>query len=686
MRKVHFVILFLLSQISVFSNKANHQEFTLNDTSIIKKQLSIAKNYHSNPDSALIYYSTALEIAKKINAGKFTALCYKYIGTSYYYKSDFNNALIYWEKSLQEYKSIGDKKGTATVLGNLGIIYQYQSNYQRTIETIQEALSIYKEINDKNGIARNLTQLGIMCEYQGEYVKALEYYQKAIQINEETENIDGIASNYSNMGIVYKTQEEYDKALEYYFKAIEIRKQQDDKIKLARNYINIGIIYSIQSNYQGALDFYNKALEINKLFGDRNIIASNLENIGIIHDYQKNYDLALDYYKRALRINQEIGNKRSIANNLVNISSILYKKEDFNQTIAYASKALAISAEIGDLNLERNIYQNLSEAYESLMNYPKAIEYKNLWMKLNDSIFNIEKTKAIADIQTKYETEKKDQEINTLQKDNEIQQLQLEETRQRTKAQRWLLLALAFILLSIVLVIWFVYKNYKKQQTINQQKLQYQKVITEQKMLRLQMNPHFIFNSLNSIQSFISSEQSYEAEKYLARFAKLIRGILENSRENLISLDKEIEVLELYLSLEQLRFENRFSYKINIDEKLEQDFTSIPPMLVQPFAENAILHGLKNKKDGKLNINFLEKDDSLICEIDDNGIGREASTGKNTQKNHKSLATTITKDRLKALSDEFHKPSHFSIEDKKDQDTNAAIGTKVTIQIPIIEN
>ena len=197
------------------------------------------------------------------------------------------------------------------------------------------------------------------------------------------------------------------------------------------------------------------------------------------------------------------------------------------------------------------------------------------------------------------------------------------------------------------------------------------------------MNPHFIYNSLNSIQSFISSEKSYEAEKYLAQFARLMRGILENSRNNLITLDKEIETLELYLKIEQLRFENRFTYKISIDENIETDFIAIPPMLIQPFIENSIIHGFNGIGNGKIDISFTENDDSLMCEVDDNGIGRNAS--ENLNKKHKSLAGEITKERLDVLSKEYHKEAFFKIIDKTEESTNKALGTKIIIQIPIIE-
>jgi tetratricopeptide (TPR) repeat protein len=684
MKKLLIAFSLLIPIFSCFALNSNR--LIQNDTTQIKILFSIANKHKNNPDSAIKYYSKALKIAQVTNSKNYIALSFKYIGTNHYYKSDFEKALDFWQKSLQEYKSINDMNGIASLLGNIGIIYEYQGDFQESLKCYEEALSIFEKLGDKKGIAINLGNIGIMYEYQSNYPKALMFYQKALKINEEIGNKNSMASNLANIGVVYRQQGNYEIALSYYEKALKINEEIDNKRGIAKNLVNIGIIRTKNSNYSKALACYQKALNINIGIGSQNIIASNLLNIGVIYEQQGDFNNAIIYYKKALGLNKEIANKRGIAINLINISSIYNKLRKYSSAISYSKEALILSKEINDLYLELNIFSHLSDSYKGLLNLQKAIVYKDLWIELNDSIYNIEKSKAIADIQTRYETEKKDQEIKTLHKDNEIQKLQLEESYQRTKAQRRLFLVFTFILTSVILVILFIYKNYKKQQTINQQKLEYQKILTEQKMLRSQMNPHFIYNSLNSIQSFISSEQSYEAEKYLAKFAKLIRGILENSRANFISLDKEIEVLQLYLSLEQLRFENRFTFNIQVNNSIEEDFISIPPMLLQPFVENAILHGFHNRTNGKININFMEKEDYIICEIDDNGVGRKDSEEKQTQKNHKSLATIITQERLDTLSHELKKEAWFSIEDKIDSNTHESLGTKVTLQIPFIEN
>ena len=203
------------------------------------------------------------------------------------------------------------------------------------------------------------------------------------------------------------------------------------------------------------------------------------------------------------------------------------------------------------------------------------------------------------------------------------------------------------------------------------------------------MNPHFIFNALNSIQNFIVSNNSLDAERYLSKFAKLMRMILDNSMKQNITLDNELLSLTLYIDLEKARFNNRFTYQINIDDNIEEELILVPAMLIQPFVENAILHGLLHKNDdnGLITIDITENPDKhlLTCSITDNGIGRKAAAEySKTNKGHHSVGMQLTRDRLKDLNKETEGIS-CNIEDLYDSSGNA-LGTKVTILIPYTED
>jgi len=211
--------------------------------------------------------------------------------------------------------------------------------------------------------------------------------------------------------------------------------------------------------------------------------------------------------------------------------------------------------------------------------------------------------------------------------------------------------------------------------------------------LRGQMNPHFIFNSLNSIQHFITTRDKEEALNYLSKFSKLIRKILENSRQNTVSISNELELLELYIQLEQLRFSNKFDYHIAVDEKIDLENTEIPPLLIQPYIENAILHGLINKNDkGDLWLSLERNNGLLICKIEDNGIGRarsqEIEQGKVSR--HKSLGIKVTEERISGLFALLDYKMEVVTEDlyeikQASEKTPQPAGTRVTISIPVKE-
>jgi LytS/YehU family sensor histidine kinase len=227
----------------------------------------------------------------------------------------------------------------------------------------------------------------------------------------------------------------------------------------------------------------------------------------------------------------------------------------------------------------------------------------------------------------------------------------------------------------------------KEKSRIEKEKLEMEKNIIEleQEASRLQMNPHFIFNALNSIQGFISTNDAFQAKRYLAKFARLMRLILENAREKFIPLRNEIEMLENYLDLERLSKNDKFEYKITVDSAIDPEMIEIPPMMIQPFVENAIIHGIKNKENqGNITIDFTIQGSTLICEVTDNGIGRKkaAEIKAKTNTNHKSTGMLVTQKRLEQLQDLAGMPAGFEITDLKDQQNNPA-GTRVIISIPV---
>jgi hypothetical protein len=254
--------------------------------------------------------------------------------------------------------------------------------------------------------------------------------------------------------------------------------------------------------------------------------------------------------------------------------------------------------------------------------------------------------------------------------------------------KKWWFIALVIIGVStlVYIVVMLRIRNLKRKQKEElERRVEMSKI--ELKALRSQMNPHFIFNSLNSIQHYIFNSKSDEAIKYLSKFARLVRIILNNSNKPTVTVGEDLEALKLYLELEQMRFEDKFDYEIIIDPSVDADYDIMPPLLTQPYVENAILHGLNPKPGrGKLTIAFTSENNFLICTITDNGIGREKSAEiKRTMpvSKHKSLGMQITEDRLRILNEVNNSKLSVTITDLKDEHGNA-LGTKVELYIPLL--
>jgi hypothetical protein len=307
---------------------------------------------------------------------------------------------------------------------------------------------------------------------------------------------------------------------------------------------------------------------------------------------------------------------------------------------------------------------------------------------LSDTVLSDKNFAHLAFIQTQYETELKEQENQRLKHVEKSQKKEIIE-------KNWLLIASAVALLLAFFSIFLLYRSFKNkkqnlelQEQKNESEYNQQLAELEVKSLRSQMNPHFIFNSLNSIRNYIIRNEPHIAGNYLAQFAALMRKILDASQQSFIYVDDEIEMLKLYLELELMRFSQRFNYSIEISSEIENANYKIPSMVLQPFIENAIWHGLLNKEQGagELKIKFIEfEDDStqIVCEITDNGIGRKKSAEyKNSLKQHKSKGLEITRERLIRLSNRLIiEPIEFI--DLYDDEGNPA-GTRVFIHMPIM--
>jgi tetratricopeptide (TPR) repeat protein len=598
---------------------------------------------------------------------------------------DFNPNMLkeYAQKALVVSRKIDFalEEGTALLnLGNAGII---SGNYAEALVHFQNAQIVFeKELQGqpsnqlalKSGLARAYGSMGIVFSEQNSYAKALQNHLKAIKLYEETGQELKVAQVSNNIGVVYESQNQEFKALDYFLKCFKIQ----EKNKLFNSGItatNIGKIYLKQSNYSEALKYFQLAQKRFESYPDARGLGELLTHFGRYYQKQNNTFEAISSFEKALSEFQTINDKFGSSDTYYYLGQFYLEQKDFQKALQNTEKALELAKELELLELTQNSELALSAIYEKMGQTNESLKHLKLYGIAKDSLQNQENIRQIVQAEMNFEFDKKE---SLLQKEQEKKQIVYEEKLKRHQLQ------IFFSILFVILVFGIVFLIYNRLQLKKTLTLQKELAEYEQKALHLQMNPHFVFNCLGSISSFIVQNGTDSALKYLAKFSKLMRLTLEYSKEALIPIDKEMESLQNYLELEQLRFNQVFDFSITKSASIEDDL-ALPPLLLQPFVENAIIHGLIPKQEkGTIAISFELDNDNLLCTIIDNGVGLEASQKlkEQTVSIHKSMALDITKKRLDMMETSTQKKSFVTIDEVVDEN-GLVKGTKVVLHLPV---
>ena len=625
-------------------------------------------------EDILKYAMPALQLAEQLNFKKGMAQASNNVGYAYNNLGELNKALQYYQNSLRIYEELGNKGGVANLLNNIAVIYNNQGDISKGLAYHQKSLQMQKEVGNKEGVATSLNNIGFIYNNQGNIPAALEYYHKSLRICEEIGHQQGVATSYNNISALYESQGDRELALEYDQKSLKIAEEIGYKFGIARSLSNIGLYYEHQGNFALALQNFREVLKIYEEIGNKSALSITLKNMGFLYKNQGDFPQALTYYHKSLQIQQEVGDKRLIAAVLNDIGNIYLQQKNYKQAVAYCSQALQVAQALGNPESIRGATGNLSEIYAAEGKYREAYQMQVLFKQMADSVSNVETRKATVKKQMQYEFDKKEAVMKAEQKEKDFRANA--EIKRQTLIRNTTLggVGLAGIF-SFLLVRSF---TRRRKTAFDKQVLE-----TEMKALRSQMNPHFIFNSLHSINKYMIDNDKENASEYLSKFSKLMRLILENSREQEVPLEKDLSALELYLQLESLRFQNMFHYNIKVDAQIDTENTLIPPMLLQPFVENAIIHGIQHKGDGIINIKITKEDNMIRYIVEDNGIGRkqlvQIETGE--EKKRESLGMKITQERLNIINQLKKVKAAINIFDLKDAE-NQSGGVRIELLLP----
>lgn len=522
--------------------------------------------------------------------------------------------------------------------------------------------------------------LGILNSMSGNYEASSKAYINAYELAKQCGALRLESISLNNIGDNFAELKQYDKCRKYALLAIEINNQLNVPHGVAINYellarcdLEQGLFNESKLNLDKGLPFAIKD-------DYKSVLSTYYLGYGKIHALHNRNDSAIYYFNQAIIKAQQQPNLRDEFE--VYIAEAKYLKHiSDNERIALLKKAMNLSEKTQYEQGRANGAELLSSTYDRLNNKDSSLFYYRIYRSASDSIFSENNQKSMMVNESEWTIKNKELENKNLK------QVMASQKRQIAFSNILLfLIGVGFLLAAFVTFL--LYKSFqaKKLKDVSQYK---QKIAeTEMQALQAQMNPHFFFNSLNSIENFIMQNEKKLASDYLNKFARFIRSILDSSINDLIAVNKDLESLQLYIDLERLRFNNKFTYHCEADPELLDGEYHVPALLVQPFLENAINHGIgpSERTDLKICLKVHLYQNMIHYIIEDNGIGRGQSKLYNELNKpfHKSVGMKLTQDRINIFNQSSVSSESVKITDLFDEEKNPA-GTRIEFALKVLK-
>ena len=614
--------------------------------------------------------------------------------------------------------------GIATATMHLGVANIFKKNFRSAETQLRQALGMFENMQSNVGLAWCHVWLGQTLYSENQFNEAISSYNTALPLLQKLGDWEGLGKAWAWLSLQHATIGNYDSSFYYCSKSLDIRKKMSDYVCVAGALANMGHLYHVAGAYEDALDYYRQGLtyaathHINlrtaywNYLDEPMSIMYQLMNEPDSSDYylqqaleidptnqmtritlgetlltRQQYDAALKLFLEPVAQLRKGNDQWDLMRILLDVSKVYEGTGKPAMALPYARESFSIAHAAGVKQYMVESTGLLAKLYQQLHKIDSAYFFLDQYTTLKDAMVRSQFIFRLANYKKQTAYEKQQQQVAQLARENKIKE---QELRQAT-ALKWALITGLIIILASTMIVYrnilLKRKNERLEIQKKQSEFQYKTTELEMQALRAQMNPHFIFNCLSSINSFILKNQTAAASDYLTKFSRLIRMVLNNSNKTFIALDDELDMLKLYLDMEQLRFKNAFDYTILFQTPIDASSILVPPLLLQPFAENAIWHGLMHKQGhGDLEIALSISGEVLSCVITDNGVGRSNATHleKSSVKHRKSMGLQITAERLALLNKDLKDQTFLTIDDITDAAGNAA-GTRVTLKLHVRE-
>ncbi len=472
----------------------------------------------------------------------------------------------------------------------------------------------------------------------------------------------------SNIGIILSNLKQHTKAKSYYLRAYHTFEAQENEgnAKLI-TMLNLGGALLDSDDDSLAHEFLKNALILSEKLNNKIIESAIYTNLSQYFLKKNNWEFAISHAKKSINIREDLKMPPSVIT-LNNMGYALAQSGEYETALHYYLKAIPLA----NLWEQKQLLLNIKKTHQDLGNLEEAIKYYEKYVQVKDSIAGMDFEAKISEISAKYESAQKEQKIVILEAENKAQ-------RDKNKWQWYLIISAFIIFLMSVGITYMRFKNYKVKKTLNE-------TLLKRQLLLNQLNPHFIFNALQSVQNYLYKNQVEVSMRYLGNFSRLIRLILENSEEEMITMEDEIHMIDHYLQLQQLNAIPKFQYKITYDEALEAEIIKIPSMMLQPFVENAVLHGVSKLKDGFIHIHFNKVKTGLEVSIKDNGKGIGQKINMGSRNLHKSMGTSIIQKRIEEYNKTHKRKIVMDLNANKHGSSSSGVHVRFVFPIDIESN
>ena len=686
-----------------------------------KRNLGDIKFNYKDFDAAIVYYNSALVLDKKSENPEGIGDDLYYMAIAYEYQNKFEEALSYYKQAHAIYDSIGKDLFVSTVLYNIGYLYDHLGENIKALEYYKQSMKISDSLNDEEETAATLNAIGLLYYSWGDYESALTNYQQSLTKMEEVGNKTGIAQTLNNLGILYYDWGQKDQALDYYLASLQLEEETGNEAGLSASYNNIGIVYADLKDHYKALEYYQKALQIDKKYNDKTGVATCLNNIGELYFELGNQQQAIEMLKQSLVIDRKLGNPENLAINYITLAEFYYKMREQKTALLYNDSSYHLAKSINSTEILMDNYRLNYQIYESLGSYKNALLYHQRYHDLQDSVFTQNSLQQISAMQSKFEVDQHEKEIELLSSKNQLQVLELENKRmilRRQKVVMYIAIGGFAILLFFVFLFYFQIRQKKKAYLLlnkkNKEILEKRNEIIKAKEKaeesdRLKSTflaniSHELRTPLNGILGFAEILQNELTDPVYIEMSEAIHnsGIrLLETLNSIIDLSViENNKMELYITrvnLADLIKERVLLYKVvSANENLEiihhcqPDIISIQsdPKILTNVLNNLIDNAIKYTKEGGITIEAgideTGQKPIVWINVSDTGIGipenrldhifdrfTQVSEGQNRDYEGAGLGLTICKKYIEVLQGEI------SVKSKLDK------GSDFLIRLPV---